>query len=112
MEEGNEREALLSVAMNRYIEEALFIKSFNASIQSLGPEGASMRFAMHEGLSASVRNPNLQGGAIATILDVVGSLAVFANVVPQIKGKTIAEKVETLEKGRKGGDGGLEDEYH
>lgn len=99
MEEGNEREALLSIATNRYIEEALFIRPFNASIQSLGPDGASMRFAMHEGLSASVRNPNLQGGAIAAILDVVGSLAVFANVVPQIKGKTVAEKVANLEKG-------------
>ncbi|MBM3133663.1 MAG: thioesterase family protein [Chloroflexi bacterium] len=105
MSSPKELKDLLAIATNRYIEEAIFIKPFDMTIESLGEDSASMKFAAHKALTASIRNPNLQGGAIATVLDVVGSLAVFASVIGRMKGKSALEKVEALEKGMIEGKG-------
>lgn len=95
----NENKELLSIAANRYVEEAHFAKPFNLTVESLKTDSARMKFDMHDGLRASSRNPNLQGGAIATVLDIVGSLVVFSHVIPKIKGETVQEKIEKMESG-------------
>lgn len=99
MPKKNASQELLSLAANRYVEEAFFAKPFNLRVESMDSDSACMSFNMHDGLKASVRNPNLQGGAIATVLDIVGSLAVFSHVIPNIKGNTLEEKIEKLESG-------------
>jgi acyl-coenzyme A thioesterase PaaI-like protein len=94
-----DQKELLAIAHQVYIEEGLFVNPFNLTIESMESESASMRFTNRDSLLGSFRSPNLHGGAIATVLDTVGSLAVFSNMINKAKGESVLEKVNKLEKG-------------
>jgi len=94
-----DQKELLAIAHQVYIEEGLFVNPFNLTIESMESESASMRFTNRDSLLGSFRSPNLHGGAIATVLDTVGSLAVFSNMINKAKGESVLEKVMKLEQG-------------
>ena len=97
--DAKDQKDLLAIAHQLYIEEGLFVNPFNLTIESMESGTASMGFTMRDSLLGSFRSPILHGGAIATILDTVGSLAVFSNMVNTAKGESVLEKVNQLEKG-------------
>jgi uncharacterized protein (TIGR00369 family) len=96
---AKDHKELLAIAKQVYIEEGLFIKPFDITIESMDVDSASMKFAMRDSLLGSFRSPNLHGGAIATILDTVGSLAVFSNMINKAKGESVLDKVKQLQEG-------------
>lgn len=99
MMDAKDQKDLLAIAHQVYIEEGLYVEPFNLTIESMNIDSASMRFTNRDPLLGSFRSPNLHGGAIATVLDTVGSLAVFSNMIHKAPGESVLAKVEKLEKG-------------
>ena len=98
LNEKNQKE-LLAIPHQVFIEEGLLVTPFDLTIETMKSDSASMRFTNRDSLLGSFRSPNLHGGAIATVLDTVGSLAVFSNMIHNARGETVLEKVEKLENG-------------
>ena len=99
MLQENELQELLAIANQVYIEEGRFVEPFKFTIESMNVDNASMKFTMSDSLIGSFRSPNLHGGAIATVLDTVGSLAVFSNMIQKAQGASVVERVKQLQKG-------------
>ena len=94
---AKEREDLMKLVNMLFIDECLYLKPFNLAIESFDVDGASMRFTMSDLLIGSKKNPQLHGGAVATILDTVGTLPVFIRMINAIKGESIFDRVQKME---------------
>ena len=99
MLDEKDHQELLEIANQVYIEEGRFVEPFKLTIESMNVDSASMQFTMSDSLIGSFRSPNLHGGAIATVLDTVGSLAVFSNLIQKAHGASVVERVKNLQKG-------------
>lgn len=97
MFEVKEHEDLLKLADLVFVKESRFLKNFGFSIDSIDTEMCVLRFNMSDDLSATIRTPNLHGGAIASVLDTVGSMPVFARVISKKKGKSLHDRLQKLE---------------
>lgn len=98
LNEKNQKE-LMAIAHQVFIEEGLFVTPFDLTIETMKSDSASMKFTNRDSLLGSFRSPNLHGGAIATVLDTVGSLAVFSHMIHKRQGESVLEKIKKLEAG-------------
>lgn len=91
MLEVKEKEDLLELADLVFVKESRFLKNFDFTIDSIDTKRCVIRFNMSDDLVATIRTPNLHGGAIASVLDTVGVMPVFARVISMKKGDRIQE---------------------
>lgn len=86
------------VAVHRaWIEERCpFDKVLGLTVTSLSPESACLTFDMKDHLIGNVDIQVLHGGAIATVLDAVGSAVLTYNILSKLKAPSIEERVKRL----------------
>ncbi len=86
------------VAVHRqWIEEKCpFDKVLGLTVTSLSLESACLTFEMKDHLIGNVDIQVLHGGAIATVLDAVGSAVLTYNILGKLRDSSIAERVRRL----------------
>lgn len=86
------------VAVHRkWIEERCpFDKVLGLTVASLSLESACLTFDMKDHLIGNVDIQVLHGGAIATVLDAVGSAVLTYNILSKLRDSSITERVQRL----------------
>lgn len=91
-------EDLKSIANHLFVETSKFARGLGLMVESVDPDNISMTFANRDDLTGSERTSNLHGGAIAAVLDITGSLAVFVSLLLQMKGQSLEKNIAKFKK--------------
>ena len=81
-----------------FVESSPVNKGFGIKIKSLDPSNPQLEMEMSDDLIGLIYDPMLHGGVIAAVLDAVGSLAVFLDIIGKMKSGSAQEKVEEFRK--------------
>ena len=94
MDTKDEYIELLSI-MNKYFVEASPVnKSLGIKITSADSNRPQLQFNMKDDLVGWVFTPMLHGGTIATVLDAIGSVTVYLDIVGKMKSGSAKEKMD------------------
>ncbi|MBT4511437.1 MAG: thioesterase family protein [Chloroflexi bacterium] len=96
MTKKHDTEDLLAIANHLFVETSRFTSGLGLRVDSVDPENTCMKFKIRDDLTGSDRTVNLHGGVIAAVLDITGSLVIFANLVHKMKGDTLQKRVEKV----------------
>ena len=96
MTNGQEDGGLLPVINHFFIESSPVNKAFGIKIKSLDPDNPQLEMKMSDDLVGLVYDPMLHGGVIASVLDAIGSLTVFLDIIGKMKSGSAAEKMEAF----------------
>lgn len=91
-----EHDAIVDVHRAWIEEKCPFDKVLGLTVKSLSYECACLTFDMKDHLIGNVDIQVLHGGAIATVLDAVGSAVLTYNILSKLKDPSIDERVKRL----------------
>lgn len=94
---GQETE-LVALVNHFFIEASPVNKGLGIKIKSVAPDDPRIEIEMRDDLVGLIYAPMMHGGVIASVLDAVGSLTVFLDIIARTKGDSVSEKVEKVRK--------------
>jgi len=92
-------EEFVSVVREIFSEKIPFIKVLGLKVESISYEGVRVSFQMRDELMGNHKRGMLHGGVISSVIDAVGGLAALMGVQEKMRGKTLAARLEKLERG-------------
>jgi len=93
---AEEHDEIMTVHRQWIEEKCPFDKVLGLTVTSLSLESACLTFDMEDHLIGNVDIQVLHGGAIATVLDAVGSAVLTYNILSKLGDSSIAERVRHL----------------
>lgn len=90
----DEHDEIMAVHREFIEEKCPFNKLMGLTVESASSESACLTFDMKDHLIGNVNIRVLHGGAIATVLDAVGSAVLNHNILSNLKDSTIEEKLK------------------
>lgn len=91
-----QHDAIMAVHRQWIEEKCPFDMVLGLTVSSLSQKCACLTFGMKEHLIGNVDSQVLHGGAIATVLDAVGSAVLTYNILHKLKGTSIDDRVKRL----------------
>lgn len=91
-------DSLLALVNEFFVDGGPFTKDLGIRIESVDGTNARLSFPMQNGLIGLYRNPMLHGGVISSVLDVAGGVVVFLSVIDRLKGSSLKQKSDKLQK--------------
>jgi uncharacterized protein (TIGR00369 family) len=76
-----------------------FIKVLGLKVESISYERVRVSFQMRDELMGNYKRGMLHGGVISSVIDAVGGLAALMGAQEKMRGKTLATRLEKLERG-------------
>jgi uncharacterized protein (TIGR00369 family) len=92
-------EEFVSVVREIFSEKVPFIKVLGLKIESISYERVQVSFQMRDELMGNYKRGMLHGGVISSVIDAVGGLAALMGAQEKMRGKTVATRLEKLERG-------------
>ena len=92
-------EEFVSVVREIFSEKIPFIKVLGLKVESLSYERVRVSFQMRDELMGNYKRGMLHGGVISSVIDAVGGLAALMGAQERMRGKTLATRLEKLERG-------------
>ena len=92
-------EEFVSVVREIFSEKIPFIKVLGLKVESISYERVRVSFQMRDELMGNYKRGMLHGGVISSVIDAVGGLAALMGAQERMRGKTLATRLEQLEKG-------------
>jgi uncharacterized protein (TIGR00369 family) len=92
-------EEFVSVVREIFSEKIPFIKVLGLKVESISYERVRVSFQMRDELMGNYKRGMLHGGVISSVIDAVGGLAALMGAQERMRGKTLATRLEKLERG-------------
>ena len=92
-------EEFVSVVREIFSEKIPFIKVLGLKVESISYERVRVSFQMRDELMGNYKRGMLHGGVISSVIDAVGGLAALMGAQEKMRGKTLATRLEKLERG-------------
>ncbi len=92
----HEDKELLPIINHFFVESSPVNKAFGFKIKSLDPNNPQLEMKMNDDLVGLIYDPMLHGGVIAAVLDAIGSLTVFLDIIGKMKSGSAQEKMEAF----------------
>ncbi|MGD0658327.1 MAG: thioesterase family protein [Syntrophorhabdales bacterium] len=92
-------EEFVSVVREIFGEKVPFIKVLGLKVEWISYERVQVSFQMRDELMGNYKRGMLHGGVISSVIDAVGGLAALMGAQEKMRGKTLATRLEKLERG-------------
>ncbi len=92
-------EEFVSVVREIFGEKVPFIKVLGLKVEWISYERVQVSFQMRDELMGNYKRGLLHGGVISSVIDAVGGLAALMGAQEKMRGKTLATRLEKLERG-------------
>ena len=86
-----QKEKLLELLREIAEERIPFNKLIGIKIESIGMESLGIRFEMRPELIGNFKRGNLHGGVISTVLDAIGGMVVWAEIMKKMEDQSFEE---------------------
>ena len=92
-------EEFVSAIHEMFSEKIPFNKVLGLKVESISYERVRVSFHMRDELMGNYKRGMLHGGVISSVIDAVGGLAALMGAQEKMRGKTLATRLEKLERG-------------
>ena len=92
-------EEFVSVVREIFSEKVPFIRVLGLKVEWISYERVQVSFQMRDELMGNYKRGMLHGGVISSVIDAAGGLAALMGAQEKMRGKTVATRLEKLERG-------------